>query len=403
MGKPAIQAAVVNVTDTKTLEEQLIQSQKMESIGQLASGVAHDFNNLLGSIYGAIGILKNRYAQTDPNLKKYVEILDSTAQRAAELTSQLLTFSRQHRNDIKPARLNDIVNDAMKILIRSIGKNIKIESVLDPMLYMIEADASQIESAIINLSINSRDAMPNGGTLRIETCNVEFTKQDIRHIPDARPGKFTCMAVSDTGIGMNRETRRKIFEPFFTTKPMGKGTGLGLSIVYGIVKNHKGFINVYSEPGHGTTFKIYFPITDRTLLDEAEALPKEIPNGTETILIIDDEVTLLNLTKEILEGLGYKVLTAEGALTGINVFKEFYSKVDLVILDMLMPEMTGTEVYPILKSLNHNISVLLATGLSVGEKVDHLVSMGVNDVIGKPYSVNDLALHVRKALGSKTR
>ncbi|MGO9480224.1 MAG: PAS domain S-box protein, partial [Candidatus Kryptoniota bacterium] len=402
-GRPAIQAAVVDVTDTKTLEEQLIQSQKMESIGQLASGIAHDFNNLLGSIYGVIGLIKKRYAQTEPNLKKYIEILDSTAQRAAELTSQLLTFSRQHRNDTKPARLNDIVNNVMKILIRSIGKNIKIESALEPMLYTIEADVGQIESAIINLSINSRDAMPNGGRLRIETSNVEFNLQKVRQIPDARPGKFACMAVSDTGIGMDRETQRRIFEPFFTTKSIGKGTGLGLSIVYGIVRNHKGFINVYSEPGRGTTFKVYFPRTDKTPFDETPEAANDIPHGTETILIIDDEVTLLNLTKELLEGIGYKVLTAEGASTGIKIFKQLHSKVDLVILDMLMPEMTGTEVYPVLKGISHDIPVLLATGLSVGEKVDDLVSMGVNDVVGKPYSVNDLAVHVRNALDGKSR
>ncbi len=398
LGKPAIQAAVVDVTDTKRLEEQLIQSQKMESVGQLASGVAHDFNNLLGSIYAAIEILKRKYAAADPNLKKYIDILDASAQRAAELTSQLLTFSRQRESDIKPARLNDIVNDSMKILIRSIGKNIKIESVLDPNLYTIEADPSQIESVILNLGINSRDAMPNGGTLRIETSNIEFTPRIIQQIPDARPGKYARMAVSDTGIGMDQDTQRKIFEPFFTTKPIGKGTGLGLSIVYGIIKNHKGFINVYSEPDRGTTFRIYFPATDKTPLDETAAVPKATPRGTETILIIDDEITLLDLTSEILKGLGYKVITAEGALEGIKTYKERHAEVDLVILDMLMPEMTGTEVYPLLKNINPDITVLLATGLSVGEKVDDLISMGVSDVIGKPYSVNDLAIHVRKAL-----
>ena len=398
LGKPAIQAAVVDVTDTKKLEEQLIQSQKMESIGQLASGVAHDFNNLLGSIYAALEILKRKYAAADPNLRKYIDILDASAQRAAELTSQLLTFSRQRESDIKPARLNDIVNDSMKILIRSIGKNIKIESVLDPNLYTIEADPSQIESVILNLSINSRDAMPNGGTLRIETSNIEFTPRIIQQIPDARPGKYTCMAVSDTGIGMDQETQRKIFEPFFTTKPIGKGTGLGLSIVYGVVKNHRGFINVYSESGRGTTFRIYFPATDKTPLDETATVPKATPRGTETILIIDDEVTLLDLTRETLEGLGYKVITAESGLEGIKTYKERHAEVDLVILDMLMPEMTGTEVYPLLKNINPDITVLLATGLSVGEKVDDLISMGVSDVVGKPYSVNDLAIHVRKAL-----
>jgi PAS domain S-box-containing protein len=398
MGKPAIQAAIVDVTETKKLEEQLIQSQKMESIGQLASGIAHDFNNLLGSNYGAIEILKERYARSDPSLKKYIDILESTSERAAELTSQLLTFSRQHEGNIKPVRLNDIVHDVIKILIRSIGKNIKVESILDPMLYTIEADESQIESVIINLCINSRDAMPSGGTLRIETSNVEFTTQKIRQIPDAQPGKYACMAVSDTGMGMSQEIQRKIFEPFFTTKPIGRGTGLGLSIVYGIVKNHKGLIHVYSEQGRGSTFRLYFPATDKIPLDEVAINSAEIPRGTETILIIDDEITLLDLTREILENLGYKVLTAEGAREGIDIFKNRHSEVDLVILDMLMPDMTGTEVYPILKGINRRCPVLLATGLSIGERVQGLIAMGINGVVGKPYSAMDLASNVRKAI-----
>ncbi len=401
LGKPAIQAAVVDVTDTKNLEEQLIQSQKMESIGQLASGIAHDFNNLLGSIYGAIEILRRKYAAADMSLKKYIDILDSSAQRAAELTSQLLTFSRQRESDFKPVRLNDIVNDAMKILIRSIGKNIKIESTLDPTLQTIEADASQLESVIINLCINSRDAMPAGGILRIATSNMELTAHMARQIPDAAPGDYVCMEVSDTGVGMDKETQRKIFEPFFTTKPLGKGTGLGLSIVYGIVKNHRAFVNVYSEPDRGATFKLYFPATDMLPLDGTEQLPMEIPHGRETILIIDDEATLLDLTREILEGLGYVVITAEGPLEGIQTYQERHSEIDLVILDMLMPEMTGTEVYPILKNVNPDVTVLLATGLSIGDKVDDIVSMGVSNVVGKPYSVFDLAVHVRETIDAR--
>ncbi len=401
LGKPAIQAALVDVTDTKTLEEQLIQSQKMESIGQLASGIAHDFNNLLGSIYGAIEILRRRYAPKDANLKKYIDILDSSAQRAAELTSQLLTFSRQRESDFRPARLNDIVNDAMKILIRSIGKSIKIETTLDPTISIIEADASQLESVIINLCINSRDAMPAGGLLRIATSNVEFTAHIVRQNPDAMAGKYVCMAVSDTGVGMDKEIQRKIFDPFFTTKPLGKGTGLGLSIVYGIVKNHKGFITVESEPDRGTTFRLYFPSTDKIPFDDFESVPTEVPRGSERILIIDDEATLLDLTREILEGLGYEVLTAEGPIEGLKVYRERFSEIDLVILDMLMPEMTGADVYPLLKEINPDVTVLLATGLSIGEKVDDMVSMGVNNVVGKPYSVADLAVHVRDVIDSR--
>ncbi len=398
MEKPAIQAALVDVTETKRLEDQLIQSQKMESIGQLASGVAHDFNNLLGSIYGVIGILRDRFPQLDPKFRKYVDILDSTAQRAAELTSQLLTFSRQHESKIKPERLNDIVHNSIRILIRSIGKNIKVESVLDPMLFPVEADAGQIESALINLCINSRDAMPNGGTLRIETSNVEFTPQKVRQMPDARPGKYVCMSVSDTGIGMTKDIQQKIFEPFFTTKPIGKGTGLGLSIVYGIVKNHRGLINVYSEQGRGSTFRLYFPASEKAPLDEIASGPLEIPRGNETVLIIDDETTLLELTREILEGLGYKVITAAGARAGIEIFRDRHREIDLVVLDMLMPDMMGTEVFPILKSIRRRCPVLLATGLSVGERVDGMIAMGVNGVVSKPYSVNDLAVHVRKAI-----
>ncbi len=401
LGKPAIQAALVDVTDTKTLEEQLIQSQKMESIGQLASGIAHDFNNLLGSIYGAIEILRRRYAPSDANLKKYIDILDSSAQRAAELTSQLLTFSRQRESDFRPARINDIINDAMKILIRSIGKNIKVETALDPTVNTIEADASQLESIIINLCINSRDAMPSGGRLRIETSNVEVTPNMARQIPDVIPGDYVCMEVSDTGVGIDKETQMKIFDPFFTTKPLGKGTGLGLSIVYGIVKNHKGFINVESELDKGTTFKLYFPATDKVPLDGIELIPTEVPHGTERILIIDDEATLLDLTREILESLGYHVVTAEGPIEGLKSYAKHFNEVDLVILDMLMPEMTGAEVYPRLKEINPDVTVLLATGLSIGEKVDDLISLGVNNVVGKPYSVLDLALHVREAIDSR--
>lgn len=400
MGKPAIQLAMVDITDTKKLQEQLFQSQKMESIGQLASGVAHDFNNLLGSIYGAIGILRKDFASHDTKLTKYVDILDVSAKRAAELTSQLLTFSRQRESNIIPVRLNDTINDAMKILVRSIGKNIKVQYSLDPTVYNVEADPSQIEGIIINLSINSRDAMPDGGTLHITTSSADFDDEITKQIADARPGRYACLSIADSGCGMDEETKQRIFEPFFTTKPIGKGTGLGLSIVYGIVKNHKGFIDVYSEPGQGTTFKVYLPATDKMPVDEARNETREIPRGTETILVIDDELTLLELTKEILEGLGYRVITAKGALEGIKLFKEQHAEVDLVILDMLMPEMTGNEVYPVLKNIDREVRVLLATGLSVGEKADDMVSLGVDDVVAKPYSVDDLAIHMRKVIDS---
>lgn len=401
LGKPAIQIAFVDVTEKKRLEEQLIQAQKMESIGQLASGIAHDFNNLLGSIYGAIEIIKRKQLRSGNELKKYIDILDSSAQRAAELTSQLLTFSRQRERNLKPLYLNNIVQEAMNILIRSLGKNIRFESALDKNVYPIEGDSSQLEQVILNLCINSRDAMPNGGVLKIETSNVDLSPRLAQQIHDARPGKYVCLTVSDTGVGMDQDTQRKIFEPFFTTKPIGKGTGLGLSIVYGIIKDHNGFIKLYSEVGRGTTFKIFFPATEKLPLEESNAAPKEISRGNETILIIDDEETLLDLTREILENLGYKIITARGALEGIETFRTKYSEIDLVILDMMMPEMTGREVFPILKSINPNVKVLLATGLSVGERVDELLAMGVTHLVSKPYSVDDLATQVRESIDEK--
>ena len=401
MGKPAIQVAVVDVTDTKKLQEQLFQSQKMESIGQLASGIAHDFNTLLGSISGAVTVLRTTFAPNNSDMVKYLDILDGSAKRAAELTSQLLTFSRQRESEVKAVRLNDSVNDAMKIIIRSIGKNIRVEYSLAPDLCNIEADPSQMEGVLINLCINSRDAMPDGGILRIETSNVEFDKSVTKQIADARPGRYACLSVTDNGIGMDENTRQKIFEPFFTTKPIGKGTGLGLSIVYGIVKAHRGFINVYSEPSRGTTFRVYFPSTDRSPVESVPQALRDLPRGNETVLLIDDELTLLDLTGELLQSLGYKVIGAEGALEGIRVFKEKHTDVDLVILDMLMPEMTGNEVYPVLKNIDSKVAVLLATGLSVGEKVDEMISQGVNDIIAKPYSVSDLAMHVRKVIDSR--
>jgi CheY-like chemotaxis protein len=243
--------------------------------------------------------------------------------------------------------------------------------------------------------------MPDGGILRIETSNVEFDKSVTKQIADARPGRYACLSVTDNGIGMDENTRQKIFEPFFTTKPIGKGTGLGLSIVYGIVKAHRGFINVYSEPSRGTTFRVYFPSTDRSPVESVPQALRDLPRGNETVLLIDDELTLLDLTGELLQSLGYKVIGAEGALEGIRVFKEKHTDVDLVILDMLMPEMTGNEVYPVLKNIDSKVAVLLATGLSVGEKVDEMISQGVNDIIAKPYSVSDLAMHVRKVIDSR--
>lgn len=390
---------VRDITEKKSLEHQLLQSQKMETIGTLAGGVAHDFNNILGGILGYASFIKTLIKEEN-KIYKYVNIIEHSAVRAADLTSQLLSFSRGGRYEIKPIDINKTINETLRILYSSIDKSISIGTKLSPRLLSVKGDVNQMQQVFLNLFVNARDAMPGGGTLQIETKNVYLDESFCKIHLGAKPGQYVYIAVSDKGIGMNQETLDRIFEPFFSTKEQGEGTGLGLSVVYGIIKNHEGYINVYSELGKGSIFKIYLPASAEPVLEEEEA---EIGNvkGKESILVIDDEMVIRDLIKEGLEDLGYTVLTAEDGHTGVSLYKEKAGETDLIILDLILPKMSGKITYEKLKEIDPQVTVLLSSGYSQKGQAQELLDQGVQGFIQKPFRLKELAREIRKLLDRK--
>jgi len=390
-----------DVTEQKELERQLYQAQKMEAVGQLAGGVAHDFNNLLGVILGYSEILEEQFAPSDPNRKK-VEQVRKAAVRAALLTRQLLAFSRQQVLQPVVMDLNAIVVDADKMLSRLISEDIKLVTILQPHLGKVKADSTQIEQIIMNLAVNARDAMPQGGTLTIETSEVDLDESLARQHAGGKPGPYVRLTVSDTGIGINKEILAHIFEPFFTTKGVGKGTGLGLSTVYGIVKQSGGYIWVNSEPGQGTTFTIYLP-----RIEEAFGLPEEekpafLPKGTETILLVEDAASLLELTREFLESCGYTVLAAESPAEGIRIVENHQEPIPLLITDIVMPEMSGRALGEKLTAMRPSMRVLYISGYS-HEIINRYGAMDSgHHYLQKPFTKKDLATKVRELLDAPT-
>ena len=340
-GEKCVIAIFKDITERKNLEKQLRQSQKMEAIGLLSGGIAHDFNNLLGVIIGYSELLEQRLAEGDP-LHKSVQEIKKAGQRAASLTRQLLAFSRQQVLEPKILYLNAVVSNVQKMLERVIGENIELESALEPQLGHIRADQGQIEQVILNLAVNARDAMPHGGRLTILTANVDLDEDYARLHPPQIPGRYVLLSVTDTGIGMDAATQAHIFEPFFTTKEQGKGTGLGLSTVYGVIRQSGGHIWVYSEPGLGTTFKIYLPRTDKpVLVEKSNASLTSSLRGTETILLVEDEEPLRELTRSLLADSGYTVLSAEQPADAIEMAREYKGPIHLLLTDVVMPGMSG--------------------------------------------------------------
>jgi len=388
-----------DVTQELNLENQLRHAQKMESIGQLAGGVAHDFNNILTTIMGYSSSMK-KVPELSEKIRKRVEEIEKASQRGAELTKQLLTFSRKQTPRLETINLNEVINGSLGFLKRTLPPTITIESKLSPDLGLVSADSGQMQQILMNLCVNSRDAMPGGGKIRIETENIQIEVEYIRNHFYAKPGPFVLLTFTDTGEGIKKELLSRIFEPFFTTKSVGKGTGLGLSIVYGIVKNHKGFINVYSEKGKGTTFKIYLPQTTGRVKAKSEAEPV-IKGGNETVLIVEDEDMILNLVFSLLGELGYKCYTAANGLEGLKVYQEKGSEIDLVILDIVMPKMNGPELFVEIRKINPEAKVIMSSGFSL-ENEDDLLAQGVKVFIPKPYQIKVLARVVREVLDRKT-
>ncbi len=389
--------SVRDVTEMEQLRRQLEQAQRLEAIGRLAGGVAHDFNNVLTAITGYADLVLMDLAPSDP-VRKDVEEIKKAASRAASLTRQLLAFGRRLVLQPRVLNLNELVEDLSKMLKRLIGEDIEFVTYLEPELGNVYADPAQIEQVIVNLAVNARDAMPGGGKLIIETRNVTLNQEYVRTHPGSKPGRYVMLAVTDTGIGMDEETKAHIFEPFFTTKG-GEGTGLGLSQVYGIVKQSGGSIWVYSEPGRGTTFKIYLPRVDAPAAEPAE--PKEHAGelkGSETVLLVEDDETVRDLACSVLKRFGYEVLEAKNPTEALRLSEGHEGPIHLLITDVIMPGMNGKELAERLQEGRPELRVLYASGYTDNVIVSHgLLDSGV-DFLAKPFGPDNLLRKVREIL-----
>ena len=391
------------LAERKRLEAQLLHSQKLEAVGQLAGGVAHDFNNLLTAIIGYSDLVLMSLGQNDPSYKD-VEEIKKAAERAASLTRQLLAFSRKQMLQPKVLDLNATVAHMEKMLQRLIRENIELVTILDPALGHIKADPGQIEQVIMNLAVNARDAMPLGGRLTIETANVVLDENYARQHMEVQPGPYVMLAVSDTGMGMDEETQSHIFEPFFTTKGVGQGTGLGLATVYGIVRQSGGHIRVYSEPGHGTTFKIYLPRIEEIIESGRRApIPSEFPPGRETILLVEDEDLVRDLARRVLLQRGYTVLEARHGREALQICEQHRGQIHLLVTDVVMPLINGRELAERLTTLHPEMKVLYISGYT-GNIIIHqgLLEPGMA-FLQKPFTPAALAHKVRQALDTSQR
>ncbi|MBU1241444.1 PAS domain S-box protein, partial [Myxococcota bacterium] len=386
-----------DITRAIELEQQFYHSQKMESVGQLAGGIAHDFNNLLQAILG-YGELAMIDAAPESEQGKNIEEAQKAARRAVSLVRQLLAFSRRQVLEMVDADLNTVVSDMAKMLRRIISADIALQLQLDADLGSIRADVGQIGQILTNLCVNARDAMPNGGTLTIRTANVLFREEKSLRPSWAMPGRFALMSISDTGHGMDKETLEHIFEPFFTTKEQGKGTGLGLSTVYGLVRQHNGFTHVESEPGTGTIFHVYLPITDSTITAREQGTDSTTHAGTETILLAEDNPFVRELAQTILEKAGYRVFSAVDGVEALEIFNSLQGGVDLAILDVVMPRLGGRETYDALRARSPELPVVFASGYST-ESIhkDFILDEGIS-LLAKPFNRNELLTRIRDEL-----
>jgi PAS domain S-box-containing protein len=383
-----------DITEHKQLQEQLLQSQKMEVVGKLAGGVAHDFNNILTGISGYSQLLLQHVESNSPARQDLLEI-NALADRAAGITRQLLAFSRKQAPKSVVLNLNSTFENSTKMLER-----LKLRFLPASDLGNVRADPSQIEQVLMNLAVNARDAMPNGGILSIKTANVDFDQTYAQEHLGSQAGSFVTLAVTDTGCGMDRATQERIFEPFFTTKQKGRGTGLGLSMVYGIVQQHEGHIRVETKPGEGTTFRIFFPrVEEKTTETTATATQEVSAEGSETILVAEDERVIGEVIERSLEGLGYRVFITDGAEEAEKVFSRHSDKIDLLLADVVMPGLKGPELYERLAAKLPSLKVLYMSGYSDVAVVDTDALEQRGSFIQKPFTANSLAVKVREVLG----
>lgn len=390
-----------DITERRHLENQLRQAQKMESIGTLAGGIAHDFNNILTAIIG-YGQLLERKVQDDPELLQNVLPILTAADRASGLTTRLLAFSRKQVILPRPVDVNSVIFTLEKLLKQILGEDVELKTSLWPEILIVQADSNQIDHVLINLATNARDAMPDGGLLTIKTTRQDMDEEYCRYHGFGSPGSYAVISVSDSGCGMSEQLRQRIFEPFFTTKETGKGTGLGLSMAYGIVQQHNGYINVYSEPGNGTTFRIYLPLESEVMLSPAPHPATVSSGGTETVLLAEDDDSVRDLMKTVLGEAGYSVRDAANGIDAVRLFEEHRDDVSLVILDVIMPGMNGKAVYDEIRKIRSDVKVLFCSGYAS----DIIYKKGVLDdglnFISKPVSPQVFLKSVRRILDSGT-
>jgi CheY-like chemotaxis protein len=376
------------------MEAQLIQAQKMEAIGTLAGGIAHDFNNLLMVIQGNVSLMLLDVNPAYPHFEM-LRTIEKQVQSGSKLTSQLLGYARKGRYELRSIHLNQLVADTSEAFGRT-RKNITIHRNLAGNLFSCEADQGQIEQVLMNLFVNSADAMPEGGDLFLKTANVNFKEiKGSGYLPN--PGDYILLTVTDTGVGMDSKTIDRIFDPFFTTKELGRGTGLGLASTYGIVKGHGGYIEVESEKGRGSTFKVFLPASGKPAQQTARP-SAPISKAIGTVLLVDDEEVILDVSEKVLKVLGYTVLVARSGAEAIEIFKKHQDSIDLVLLDIIMPHMGGGEVYDRLKEISPEVKVLLSSGYSIDGEASKIMARGCDGFIQKPFDIMQLSESIRAIL-----
>lgn len=396
-GRQAHQILAIDISARRRLEEQLRQAQKMEAIGTLAGGIAHDFNNLLQIISGYAEFLAMELAPRDVGREELTAIRES-ADRGADLVNRILTFSRKVGSKLEPTNLNDEVRLAERILYRTLPKMIRIELRLEEALPPILADKPQVEQLLINIAVNAKDAMPEGGELIFETSNVHLDEEFCKNRIELTPGDYVMLRISDTGHGMEKDSLPHIFDPFFTTKGPGEGTGLGLSVVFGIVKMHKGHITCHSEPGEGTAFKIYFPIARPEGTREGQRVLPMPAGGTETILVVDDEELIAALAKRLLEKAGYRVFTAGSGKQALEIYEKDKDEISLVLLDLIMPEMGGKQCLEELLKIDPQVKALIASGFGIKGETKKFLNTASKGAVSKPFKLRELLQTVRDVL-----
>jgi PAS domain S-box-containing protein len=387
--------------EKKELESQLQQSQKLESLGQLAGGIAHDFNNMLGAISGYAGMIVRKLAGRDSALADYANTIIEASERAADLTRKLLDFARKGKYTLKVVDMNDTVRDAIKLLEHTIDRKIELVQQLNANPAIVMGDPSQLQNSIINLAINARDAMKNGGKMTFSTEIAKVgTESSHSRLRGLAPGDYLKFSLTDTGIGMDAETISRIFEPFFTTKEKGQGTGLGLASVYGIIKNHNGQILVSSKPGEGAEFDVYLPLADKPA--EAEFSAGEVlKKGKGTILVVDDEEMIRRMARDMLKEMGYNVYCSKDGREATEFYRAHYAEIDAVILDMIMPRMSGADCAKEIKNINPDAKIILATGYSSPHDTQKIIARGISGFLQKPFEEAELSEVVHEVLISK--